>query len=76
MKLPEDGQILGCNFILLHKFQHDGLQEWSHRNVKMTSQRTKFIYESFLNETDVGTLDLDTSKLNHMLVIYGPKYMH
>ena len=27
MKLPEDGQILGCNFILLHKFQHDVLQE-------------------------------------------------
>ena len=27
MKLPEDDQILGCNFILLHKFQHDILQE-------------------------------------------------
>ena len=26
MKLPEDGQILGCNFILLRKFQHDVLQ--------------------------------------------------
>ena len=27
MKLPEDGETLGCNFILLHKFQHDSLQE-------------------------------------------------
>ena len=27
IKLPEDHQILGCNFILLHKFQHDVLQE-------------------------------------------------
>ena len=26
MKLPEDGQILGCNCIMLHKFQHDVLQ--------------------------------------------------
>ena len=46
MKLPEDGQILVGNFTVLHKFQHDVLQDrvggwvggWgSHRNVKMTS---------------------------------------
>ena len=55
MKLPEDDQILGCDFILLDKFQHDVLQGGSPRNIKMTLYRAKSIYESFLNETDVGT---------------------